>query len=218
MFLGPEQKNTNVFGVFGAGLKKHQCSWRWRKKMLEKIKKIFIDNKIVIIATYIIGLITHFYLYSNNLICSDALEKGQYCIAGKWEQTLGRWAIQFFDMLRGGIVSSIIIVVISLGFLVMASIYISTIFDIKSNYLKVLVSIIIVVSPQIANTFLYTYCADAYCAAMFTSVLTVYFMTIYNNGNNCKFGGGSLITHNIFDFYFSHIPSIFGCDYDINYI
>lgn len=144
--------------------------------MLEKMKKFLIDNRVIIISTYIVGLITHFYLYSNNLICSDALEKGQYCIAGKWEQTLGRWAIQFFDMLRGGIVSSIIIVIVSLGFLALASIYISKMFNIKNNYLKVLIALLIVVSPQIANTFLYTYCADAYCAAMFTSVLTVYFM------------------------------------------
>ena len=142
----------------------------------QRIIEFIKQNKIVILTVLISGLITHFYLYSNNLICADALEKGQYCIAGKWEQTLGRWAIQFFDMARGGIVSHILIVIISLTFLAFTSIFITKLFNIKNKVISVLISLIIAVSPQIANTFLYIYCADAYSGAMLVSVLAVYFM------------------------------------------
>lgn len=130
----------------------------------------------VILMTLISGLITHFYLYANNVLAPDAVATGNYKIAGNWEFSLGRWGIVFFDKLRGGMVNEFIIVLISLTFLGLAAAIICKIFKVEKRITKLLIALLLAVAPQFSETFCFIYCADSYCFAMLSAVTAVYFI------------------------------------------
>lgn len=140
------------------------------------IKKIIGKNGIfAFLTTFITGIITHYYLYANNVLAPDAIATGNYKIAGSWEFSLGRWGISFFDKLRGGLVNEFLIIVICLIFLGISAIFICKIFNINKKIYIALISILLAVAPQFSETFLFIYCADSYCFAMLSAVLAVYF-------------------------------------------
>ena len=147
------------------------------REVLKNIKKFVGENgNLAFLVVMIVGLITHCYLYTNNVIAPDALGIGTYYISGDWEQSLGRWGIQLFDFFRGGIVNEILIVVISLFFLALSAIMIIKLFNVKSKISVALISVLLATAPQFASTFLFTYCADAYCFAILASTFSVYFL------------------------------------------
>ena len=83
--------------------------------IFSKISKWFTkDRKITFIVTFIIGLLVHFTLYSNELLAYDAYWHYGSFLAKGWEISLGRFLIPFSDMLRGSVVGSILTTTISL--------------------------------------------------------------------------------------------------------
>ena len=68
--------------------------------MKEKIKSLLYNNKLIIIISFIAGIITHFYFFTNEVISPDALYIGNIHQSGIWEASLGRWGIQLVDFLR----------------------------------------------------------------------------------------------------------------------
>ena len=143
---------------------------------MKKIKLLFISNKLTIISTFIAGLIAHFYFYTNEVISPDSLYIGNIHISNAWETSLGRWGIQFVDLLRGGLVCNVLITIICILLISATTIVLIKLFDIKNTVTIVLISILMVVTPQVAETLMFIYSADAYCLAMLFSVLAVYFM------------------------------------------
>ena len=147
------------------------------RDVINKVKKFIGKNgTIAIITVMIVGLIVHAYLYTHNVMSSDGLAIGSYHLSDPWEKSLGRWGIQFFDFARGGIVNEVLIVAVSLVILSMATVFLLKLFDIKSTAVTIGISLLMATAPQFASTFLYIFCADAYCFAMLSSVLAVYFM------------------------------------------
>ena len=72
--------------------------------IFSKISKCFTkDRKITFIVTFIIGLLVHFTLYSNELLAYDAYWHYGSFLAKGWEISLGRCLIPFSDMLRGSV-------------------------------------------------------------------------------------------------------------------
>lgn len=83
--------------------------------IFSKISKWFTkDRKIIFIVTFIIGLLVHFTLYSNELLAFDAYWHYGSFWAKCWEISLGRFLIPFSDILRGSVVGSILTTTISL--------------------------------------------------------------------------------------------------------
>lgn len=146
------------------------------KTLIYKLKTFLINNKLPLLTVIIIGLITHFYLYTHNVISTDALQAGNYYIAGTWELSLGRWGIAFLNILKGGIVNEFLNILICLILLALSSTVAVKILNIKSKAIIFLISALIATAPQFAESFMYIYCADTYCLAMLTSLLSVYFM------------------------------------------
>lgn len=143
---------------------------------MKKIKTLFINNKLIIIISFIAGLITHFYFYTNEVISPDALYIGNIHVSGTWETSLGRWGIHFIDILRGGLVNSFLITIICICCLTLATIILINLLDIQNSVTIILLSALMVVTPQVTETLMFIYSADAYCFAMLLSVLAVYFM------------------------------------------
>ena len=144
---------------------------------LEKIKStITYENKLIIIISFIAGLITHFYFLTNEAIAPDSLGMNNYFKAGTWETSLGRWAIPIIDTLRGGLVSNVLITFFCILVLTITTILIVKLFKIKNKKIIILISILMVTAPQFAETLMFIYCADSYCIAMLLSVLAVYYI------------------------------------------
>lgn len=153
--------------------------------ILEKIKKFFNkDRKIVFFTTFIIGLIVHLGLYSNQLLAYDAYWHYGSFLAKGWEVSLGRFFIPFIDMLRGTVVSSSLTSVIAIALVSLTTLILTDILKIKKNYIKILIGILLVVNPTFSLTLMYAYTGDSYTLALLFSVLSVYFLTQKLNRKN----------------------------------
>ena len=153
-----------------------------------KISKWFTkDRKIIFIVTFIIGLLVHFTLYSNELLAYDAYWNYGSFFAKGWEISLGRFLIPFSDILRGSVVGSILTTTISLITISFSAIFLNESLHIKKNYLRILTSILIVVTPTLSLTLMYLYTANGYTFAMLFAVLSIYFINKDKNFKNIIF-------------------------------
>ena len=97
-------------------------------------------------------------------------------LARGWEISLGRFLIPFSDILRGSVVGSFLCTFISLVILSFSSIFLIEALNIKKNYLKILVAILVVVTPTISLTLMYPYTSNGYTFAMLFAMLSIYFI------------------------------------------
>lgn len=152
------------------------------RELLKKIYKKTNKNDIFIIAVvFILGLINNFSFIITDGIAPDALSPAEFNVAGNWEISLGRFGIKFVNLMRFGLVNKFIIILICLLFLAIASVVIARTFEIKDKILIFLVSAIIAVAPQFTETYMFIYCADAYCFAFLFATLAVYFLKRADN-------------------------------------
>lgn len=145
------------------------------------------DRKIIFFVTFIIGLLVHFALYSNELLAYDAYWHYGSFLAKGWEISLGRFLIPFSDILRGSVVGSILTTTISLITLSFSAIFLNEALDIKKKYIRILTSILIVVTPTVSLTLMYPYTANGYTFAMLFAVLSIYFLNKEKNLKNVLF-------------------------------
>ena len=152
------------------------------------LKKVFVwftkDRKRIFLVTFIVGLLVHFELYSKELLAYDGYWHYGSFLAKGWEISLGRFLIPFSDMLRGTVVVSILTTVISLATIALSSIFLNETLNIKKGYIKVLISILLVVTPTISLTFMYPYTANGYTFALLFSILSIYFLNKKRNLKN----------------------------------
>lgn len=147
------------------------------ESILEKFKKIFDKSDLLIlILTFCFGLVNNFYFIIGDGVAPDAVSPAFFNIAGNWEISLGRFAIKYVNLFRYGLVSKLIIILISLFLIAFSVMILKRIFNIKSNLLLTLLTCFICVAPQFTETYMFIYCADAYLVAFFLSTLGVYFL------------------------------------------
>ena len=145
--------------------------------LLNLIIKFFNkDRKRTFLVTFIVGLIVHFELISKELLAYDGYWHYGYMLAKGWEISLGRFLIPFSDLFRGTIVVSILTTILSLIVLGISAILLNETLKVKKTYLKIVISILIAVTPTISLTFMYAYTAFGYSLALLFAILSVYFM------------------------------------------
>lgn len=151
---------------------------KFDKKIKEYFKNnIFTkENKLILIITFIVGLITHFYLYANELLNPDLLISGAVYTATNYEICLGRWGLYFIDLLTCGITNYLLVTIMCLFLCSLTTMLIIKMLKIKNPIIITLISSLIVSSPQFAETLFYPYAADAYILSMLLSTLFVYFV------------------------------------------
>ena len=142
---------------------------------IEKIKdKLYQSDLFIIITTLITGLINYIYLLTHNCLSHDGLFYGPIHVSGNWEFDLGRPLLIIIDKLRGGLVAPSIIFSIGIICICITLILIKRIFKIEKRIPLLLITIMLVTFPTIADTALYIFCFDSYCLAMLLSTLAVY--------------------------------------------
>ncbi len=142
------------------------------------------DRKRIFIITIIVGFLVHFELISKELLAEDGYWHYGSMLAKGWEISLGRFLIPFSDLFRGTIVVSILttsLSIISIGF---SSIILNEILKIKKTYIKIAISILMIVTPTISLTFMYAYTAFGYSLALLFAILSVYFLNKEKNKKN----------------------------------
>lgn len=137
-------------------------------------KKLSREDKVAFISTIIVGILTHIYLFTNNIFNSDGVLTGPYQSGYMWELSIGRWALEYFGRIGTGFTLPIVIGTISIICLGAISCLITNLFHLKESINIILVSCIIVTFPSITATFGFVFTADVYMISYLLSVLSLY--------------------------------------------
>lgn len=120
------------------------------------------------------GIITHCYLFLNNLMNPDAIWLSEVYYSG-WEVTSGRWGLVLIDRLQLGSTSPVLMSLVSIALFSLSAIIICELLGIQETQLcSIVAGAMIVCSPFVANALSYYYCSDAYAVSFFLAVLAVY--------------------------------------------
>ncbi|TWO99043.1 hypothetical protein EUA78_00100 [TM7 phylum sp. oral taxon 351] len=138
------------------------------------LKKFDRVDLLILLTTFIAGLITNFYFFIGHGLSPDALSENYHHIAGPWELQLGRFSLQFLDQFRFGFVNQLLIILLALGFMSGALMLIRRLFNLKNRLYLFLLCLIVATAPQFTETYMYLYCADSYLLAFFSATLAVY--------------------------------------------
>lgn len=140
------------------------------------LKNINLQSKIAFVSTIIMGLINYSYFITHHVKSPDAVFIGHYHISSEWELSLGRFGLKIVDLLRGGIVNENLLIINSILIIAIAAGFLVSILEIHDNLLAVLMAAIFITSPQLADTYMFIYCADSYSLSILLAVLSVWFL------------------------------------------
>lgn len=177
------------------------------------------DRKRIFIVTTIVGLLVHFELISKELLAYDGYWHYGSMLAKGWEISLGRFLIPFSDIFRGSIVVSILTTVLSLIVIGFSAIYLIETLKVKKAYIKIAISILLVVTPTISLTFMYPYTAFGYSLALLFAVLSVYFLNKEKSKKNIILAIACIIaTLGFYQAYMSFITALFAITFILKII
>ena len=81
---------------------------------MEKIKTYFNkERKTIFLVTFITSIIVHFQLYALMITGADNLLNNIYHQADYWELQLLRFGLYFMQMIKGNVVSQVLVTLIS---------------------------------------------------------------------------------------------------------
>lgn len=157
--------------------------------LINKIKQKYNNNRklllFCIVVTFIIGLITHAYMFFQDSFSHDSLnELDAGAFGNEWKIQLGRFVVPIYRMLtRGNITIPWLIGVVSLFWIALSVFFVVKIFDIKKNY-QIFFTAGIMVSniTVISNTATYINDLDSNMFALFLSVCAVFVWKKYRYG------------------------------------
>ena len=177
------------------------------------------DRKRIFIVTTIVGLLVHFELISKELLAYDGYWHYGSMLAKGWEISLGRFLIPFSDIFRGSIVVSILTTVLSLIVIGFSAISLIETLKVKKAYIKIAISILLVVTPTISLTFMYPYTAFGYSLALLFAVLSVYFLNKEKSKKNIILAIACIIaTLGFYQAYMSFITALFAITFILKII
>ena len=145
----------------------------------EKIKQTAHDICVswkmkLFLLMLIVGGINHFALYANEITNPDGLTVGSFRVSYLWEVRVGRWGIYLIEKLRGFLVSPYVTTFLTLIYMAISVLLILDILEIKKKSFQITVAILMIVSPAMAQTLSYYYCADIYLLACLLSCLAIW--------------------------------------------
>lgn len=151
-------------------------------KNIENINFNIDKDKIrILLFTVLTSIIVHFQLFSLIITGPDTLINSMYHQADVWEAMLLRFGLDFVQMIKGNIVSPVLVTLISSILLGITVILIIDILKIKNKYFKYIVALVFTVAPNISVTLTFFYCSDAYMLGLLLATLAVYLMQKYKN-------------------------------------
>ena len=164
-------------------------------KYLNNVKNLYNTEKLKIFLTTIItSIIVHFQLYSLILQGPDTLINSMYHQADIWERMLLRFGLNFMQVIKGNIVSPILVTCLSSVLLGITVILVTEVLQIKNKYLKYITALVFAVAPNISVTFTFFYCSDAYIVGLLLATLAVFLIRKYANSKSIIFISGLAIS------------------------
>ena len=142
------------------------------------VKKLDKNDILIIVATFLFGIINNFYFLIGDGVAPDALEVSPsfFYFTGNWEIQLGRFFIKYINLIRFGLTNKLIIVLISLSCIAISILLLRRVFNINNSLVLFLLSSIISIAPQFTETYMFIYCADAYLFAFLLCSLAIYLL------------------------------------------
>lgn len=143
------------------------------------VKKIRPECKRAFLSTMIIGLLTHLFAMTNNLLTFDSMwniySDQDMITSGRQFLTYACSVGSYYDLpLINGI--------LAIFYLAVAAALIVDIFNIEGKILPVLAGGLLVTFPSVASNFAYSYTIDGYMLAVLLAVLAYYFTNKYKLG------------------------------------
>lgn len=146
-----------------------------QQKIKQMARDICVSWKMkLFLLMMIAGGINHFALYANEITNPDGLTVGNFRVSWLWEVRVGRWGIYLIERLRGFLVSPYVTTFFALIYMAISVLLILDILEIKKKSFQITVAILMIVSPAMAQTLSYYYCADIYLLACLLSCLAIW--------------------------------------------
>ena len=160
----------------------------------------------VIITTLLVGFIIHVPLITKTIITSDVLINSHYYNSYINELAMGRFGLYIMGLFKSFLVFPEISLLFSLILIAILNTYIIDFFGIKSNFYKILLSMLIVVNPITSAILL----SSHYSIAIILSILLAFyaFYNIYNNRSKFRHIGSGILIFIVYTLYQTSI-SIF---------
>ncbi|MDL2310932.1 glucosyltransferase domain-containing protein [Peptostreptococcaceae bacterium OttesenSCG-928-C18] len=123
------------------------------------------------IATFIMGLLTHMYIYTNNFVNQDGINS---FFKAKDTFISGRWFLEPMGRLFSNMSLPWLNGVVAMASLGIITCVIVNICNVKSKISIILISLVTVTFPSITAINIYIFVADAYIIALMFAALSVY--------------------------------------------
>ena len=149
------------------------------------MNKLIKNYKYIFISTFILLFLVHFNLLTTNIISGDILLNNFFYKGYSWEVSLGRFGLWVVGLLKGYL--SIPIIDLSISFIIISIItcILIDMFEVKSKINRILIILMMVISPIMSSTLLFHYCSIGYLLALLSSCLSVYLF--YKLDNKFKY-------------------------------
>ncbi len=139
------------------------------KELYKKIPPIMVS---VFWVTFVFGILTHIFIFTNMLVNQDS---AIFLISDKDIMLSGRWFIREASALSGIFQLPVVIGLLSITFISLSAAFTVYILKINNKLFGCLVGMVMVSIPIIAGIFAFMFTADAYAISLFLSVLSVFF-------------------------------------------
>lgn len=131
------------------------------------------------LITFVLLFLIHLPIITKHLLTADIILNNTIYRGYSWEISLGRFGLYLFGILKGFKTIPIIEYLFSCLFISLTLLLWNRIFDIKSNLEKIIMVLLIVLSPMISATLLFYYCSTPYTFAFFCSMYALYAFLFY---------------------------------------
>ena len=134
------------------------------------------------VITFLVGLVAHFFIIANPLFNADGIFYNRSMGGGS---ILGRWLIEVlnsvFHLIGYSTVIPMLNVVLSILILSFSTIYLLRIIDIEYMPYRIIISLSLILSPAIVQTFFYGFTAHIYALSIMLTILSIY--SLHNKNN-----------------------------------
>lgn len=144
----------------------------------ESVFKIYLEKYIWVLFA---AIIVYLPMIVQELPNPDTLGNGlTYKDSYDWEDCLGRWGLRYIAKLKGYTIDSELVTIFSLFILSLIVMIVCEALKIEQKWLIIIISLLLVISLNIADLLTYYYCSDAYMLAYLFAMLAI-FMSARNN-------------------------------------
>lgn len=170
-----------------------EMSMSYCRKWEERIFKWIREHLLLLLGSLLGGALVYFPMMSQDLVNdADGIWHMSNFISGRWEISLGRGLLRYFDKMRFGVVSVPLNTLLALLLFSVSAAMILDMFDVKNKILRVLFTGILITSPVVCATLSYCYTSVNYGIAFLFSVSAAACVIRDGKGRFWIFGGGCI--------------------------